>query len=237
VRTEQDKWRVPEEDPAGRPSDNPQGIHQHPLESGAGPAAGAAEGGARAGLIYCGLCSALNPASSYYCAACGATLVDAFHASEGLRVFAQPDTASRIIEIVTPGSELDVVEDPDAPEDFVRVKLAFGRLGYIRVADIDTLQQGQPQRLGVQDPDINIAARGCITQTSALAALVLLLALGALVMLYVQQSDSAESGIVALAACVVIGPLLLLTIGMFVFARERDERLAEEAEMTDGSGS
>src|SRR3954447_21779519 len=95
--------------------------------------------GASSEFIYCGLCGALNPATSYYCAACGTTLVDAFHASEGLRVYDRPDTASRLIEIVPSGSEIDVVDDPDAPDEFARVKLSHGRLGYIRLADVEAL--------------------------------------------------------------------------------------------------
>ncbi|MDQ2655061.1 MAG: hypothetical protein M3Z20_18675, partial [Chloroflexota bacterium] len=54
-------------------------------------------------LIYCGLCGALNPASNHFCAACGTTLVDAFHATEGLRVFERPDPAARLIEILPSG--------------------------------------------------------------------------------------------------------------------------------------
>src|ERR671917_1556878 len=67
------------------------------------------EGGS--GLIYCGLCGALNPATNHFCAACGTTLVDAFHASEGLRVFERPDAASRLIEILPSGGDIDVLED------------------------------------------------------------------------------------------------------------------------------
>lgn len=36
----------------------------------------------------------------------------------------------------------------------------------------------------------------------------------------------------ALAACITLGPLLVMTIGLFIYARSRDERLefmAEEA--------
>jgi hypothetical protein len=80
-------------------------------------------------VIYCGLCGALNPASSYYCAACGTTLVDAFHATEGLRVFERPDPAARLIEILPSGGELDVVADPAASADWLRIRLPSGRLG------------------------------------------------------------------------------------------------------------
>src|SRR5699024_8475881 len=96
---------------------------------------------ARGPLIFCGMCGALNPSTNYYCAACGTTLVDAFHATEGMRVYEQPDSASRLIEIVPAGNELEVIEDPDAPEDFVRVRLEYGRLGYIRLSDVEALAE------------------------------------------------------------------------------------------------
>ena len=99
---------------------------EHPTpDDAAGKAAApnpAEQRGERGQLIYCGMCGALNPYTNFYCAACGTTLVDAFHANEGLRVYERPDSASRLITIVPSGSELDIVEDPNAPEDFVRVR-------------------------------------------------------------------------------------------------------------------
>ena len=83
-------------------------------------------------VIYCGLCGALNPASSYYCAACGTTLVDAFHATEGLRVFERPDPAARLIEILPSGSELDLVADPAASADWLRIACPMGDSGMCR---------------------------------------------------------------------------------------------------------
>jgi hypothetical protein len=234
VRSQEEKWRVPEEDPAGQiPKGDPDRVK---LGGDQSPASDSDDEASRAQLIYCGLCGALNPASNFYCAACGTTLVDAFHGSEGLRVYDRPDTASRLIEIVAAGTELDIVDDPDAPEDFVRVKLERGRLGYIRLQDVASLAAARPPAgldatLGV--PDINTNARGCVTQTGALGALVLMLVLSSLVFLYIMRSKSTDSGIMALAACVTIGPLLFLTIGLFIYARSRDERLeilAEEAE-------
>src|SRR3712207_3769651 len=100
--------------------------------------AGARQGGAGAGLIFCGLCGALNPSTSYYCAACGTTLVDAFHATEGLRVFERPDPAARLIEILPAGAELEVIADTAAPADWVRIRLPYGRLGYVRLEDAAT---------------------------------------------------------------------------------------------------
>ena len=182
----------------------------------------------RPSLIYCGFCGALNPASNHFCAACGSTLVDAFHASEGLRVFERPDSASRLIEIVPSGTELDVVEDPAAPADFVRVRLAQGRLGYIRLQEVEALATGQREgtiRPGL--PDVNTNARGCVTPAAALGALVLLLVTGTLGLALILVSDSTDAGIYALVFCLGFAPLMALTIGLYLYARNREERLAE----------
>jgi hypothetical protein len=186
----------------------------------------------RARLIYCGQCGALNPATNAFCSACGATLVDAFHASEGLRVYDRPDSASRLVDIISPGNELDLVDDPDAGPDFVRIKLEYGRLGYIRVRDIEALAAMAPAApadpLGV--PDINTNARGCVTQTGALLAIVLILMLTVLTIFYISTTPDSEQGIIALAACVSLGPLIFATVAIYIYARARDERLEAEAE-------
>lgn len=230
MRSERDKWQVPESDPAGKVPQPERGTGSINLPA-SGSSAEPVQSAERAPLIYCGQCGALNPATNYFCAACGATLVDAFHATEGLRVYDRPDTASRMIEIIAAGTELDLVDDPDAAPDFLRVKLQYGRLGYIRVADIDALtaaSSGPVDPLGT--PDINMNARGCVTQSGALLALALLFALTILSLIYISQTSVEEQGIVALVACVSLGPLFLVTIAIFIYARSRDERLAEEAE-------
>jgi hypothetical protein len=231
VRSEREKWQVPDSDPAGKVP-TPERGHGSINLPRSGSAAEPVQSAERAPLIYCGQCGALNPDTNHYCAACGATLVDAFHATEGLRVYERADTASRMIEIIPAGSELDLVDDPDAPADFLRVKLEYGRLGYIRVADIEALAGLRADDDPLGAPDINTNARGCITQTGALLALVLLLMLTVLTLVYISQASVEEQGIVALAACVSLGPLLLVTIAIYVYARSRDERLAEEAEET-----
>jgi hypothetical protein len=197
-----------------------------------GSAAVPVQSAERARLIYCGQCGALNPATNAFCSACGATLVDAFHASEGLRVYQIADTASRLIDIISPGHELDLVDDPDAGPDFVRIKLDYGRLGYIRVADIEALAAMTPATdqdpLGM--PDINTNARGCVTQTGALLAILLLVMLTILTIFYISTAPDAEQGIIALAACVSLGPLIVVTVAIYIYARARDERLEAEAE-------
>jgi hypothetical protein len=237
VRSERDKWRVPESDPAGQQPVGGLSFDRVPRPQDDATRSETAEEPERAPLIYCGQCGALNPATNHFCAACGATLLDAFHASEGLRVYDRPDTASRLIEIVPAGNELDVVEDPDAPLEFVRVKLSTGRLGYIRLADVEALASTAPaERPPFGAPDINIHARGCVTPAAALAALALLVVISTFGYYLLNREDVADSGFLALIFCVVLAPLLLLTIGVYLYARGREERLEIEEEEAAAGG-
>jgi hypothetical protein len=180
-------------------------------------------------LVFCGMCGALNPASSFYCAACGTTLVDAFHATEGLRVFEQADSASRLIEIVPSGTELELVEDANAPEDFIRVRLEYGRLGYIRLQDVAAMANASNVAFGpvsAADLDINTNARGCVSSTGALASIALAVILGALMIIIISRANIYDQGTLGIVFCVVIGPMLLGTIGLFLYARGREERIS-----------
>jgi hypothetical protein len=185
-------------------------------------------GQSRSALIYCGLCGALNPSTNYYCAACGTTLVDAFHATEGLRVFERPDAASRLIEIVPAGSQLDVYEDAESPADYVRVRLSQGRMGYVRLSDVAALAGDGSELPDVNAPNINTAARGCVTPMGALGALALFIVLSVLGFILLSQSDRADTGVLAIVFCVTVIPILLLTIGLYLYARDREERLEAE---------
>jgi len=186
----------------------------------------------RGPLIFCGMCGALNPAGRYFCAACGTTLVDAFHATEGLRVYERPDSASRLIEIVSAGTELEVVEDDAAPDDFPRIRLPNGRLGYIRMQEVDAL--ADPNRTvvarGANQPDINSNARGCVTPTAALGALALAVVITTLLLVIILRANVYDQGILGLFFCVAVAPLLLLTIGLYLYSRSREDRLAEDEE-------
>lgn len=224
MRTEKEKWQVPESDPAGTAKKeridipNPQGL------SGI-------EDTDRGPLIFCGMCGALNPSTNFYCAACGTTLVDAFHATEGLRVFERPDAASRIIEIVPSGTELDINDDPDAPDDYVRIRLRNGRLGYIRLNEVSALENADPHLLDPDTPDPNLNARGCVSPFGALAALGLLIVLGGLAAFLLMQGDSGQGGFLAFVTCIIIAPIALLMIFLYLMARDReDQRMADEDE-------
>ena len=176
------------------------------------------------------MCGALNPATNYHCAACGTTLVDAFHASEGLRVYERPDSASRLIEIVPSGTELETVDDANAGEDFVRVRLVSGKLGYIRTQEVDALANQRRSRPLSTDPDINTNARGCVTPIASLGALALIVVLGILLLSIIYRSDTYDQGTMLLLFCFGLGPLLLLTIGLYLYARSRDDRLLADEE-------
>jgi hypothetical protein len=174
------------------------------------------------------MCGALNPATNHYCAACGTTLVDAFHATEGLRVYERPDSASRLVEIVPSGTELDMVEERDPHEDFIRVRLESGKLGLIRMQEVSAMANtaGAPSMLGA--PDINTNARGCVTQTGALGALALVMVLVALLVVVLAKSNTYDQGTMLILGCFGLGPLLLVTIAIYLYARSRDERLAAD---------
>jgi hypothetical protein len=227
LRSESEKWKVPESDPAGRaPADRVE------IPDGPGPSSTSGEAGDRGPLVFCGMCGALNPSTSYYCAACGSTLVDAFHATEGLRVWERPDVASRIIDIVPAGSELDVNEDPDAPGDYVRVRLANGRLGYIRLAEVGALTASPREAAPQSRPDINTNARGCVSPFAALASLALLILLSSLSLYLLNSSESDQGQFLALLTCLIVAPVALLMIFLYLMARDReDRRLADEEDL------
>jgi hypothetical protein len=193
--------------------------------------AGGPVGGAGSALIYCGLCGALNPASNHYCAACGTTLVDAFHATEGTRVFERADPAARIVEIVRSGEELDLVEGTQpVPADWVRVRLANGKLGYVRRADVGRPPAEALPAGALATPDINTHARGCVSSTAALAALALLVVMALFGLVIVLRARQEDAGVLWLFYCVTVVPLLALTVALYVGARSREDRLAEDAE-------
>lgn len=201
-------------------------------DAGSGPREEWDEGGSAAGsmLIYCGLCGALNPASNHYCAACGTTLVDAFHATEGLRVFERPDPAARLIEILPSGGELEVVPDAAAPSDWVRIRLPYGRLGYVRAADAATARGPAAAAGAVRPPDINTNARGCVTAGAALWALALLVLMGVFAVAIVLRARAEDAGLLGLLFCLTLGPLILVMIGVYVAARNREDQLQYEEE-------
>jgi hypothetical protein len=186
--------------------------------------------GAGSALIYCGLCGALNPATSHYCAACGTTLVDAFHATEGVRVFERADPAARIVEIMPSGNELEIVEGTmEVPADWIRVRMPNGKLGFVRVTDVGA-GAPPPRDQVLAEPDINKHARGCVSSGAALGALALAVIMAIFGLVIVTRARPEDAGILWLFYCITIIPLMAMTIGLYVGARGREDRIAGEAE-------
>lgn len=184
----------------------------------------------RSGLLYCGLCGALNPSSNHYCARCGSTLVDAFHATEGMRVFQHPDDASRIVEIVSSGATLKVLPDDDAPADYARIQLEDGRIGYVKLSEVNRGASDQPVAPGSSLPDINTNARGCVTPGAMLASIALVVVLAALLFVVFTRGREEDTGIVLLFFCFTVVPLLVLLVALYVSARAHEDRLLAEEE-------
>jgi hypothetical protein len=176
------------------------------------------------------MCGALNPATNHYCAACGTTLVDAFHATEGLRVYERPDSASRLVEIIPSGTELDIVEEKEPHEDFLRVRIESGKLGYIRLQEVAAMASASGAPRDFAAPDINTNARGCVSQTGALGAFALVIVLVALLIVVLAKSDTYDQGTMLILGCFGLGPLLIVTIAIYLYARSRDDRLEDEEE-------
>jgi hypothetical protein len=187
----------------------------------------------RSGLLYCGLCGALNPSTNHFCARCGSTLVDAFHPTEGLRVFQRPDDASRIVEILTSGAPVELLPDRDAPLDYARVRLEDGRLGYVKQTDL-TAREARAQlaadgSIDANPPDINTNARGCVTPGAALGAIGLVIVLTVLLFVVFDQGREEDTGIILLFFCITVVPILALLVALYISARAReDRRLADE---------
>jgi membrane protein DedA with SNARE-associated domain len=67
-----------------------------------------------------------------------------------------------------------------------------------------------------------------VTPMGALGALLLFIVLSVLGFILLSQSDRADTGVLAIVFCVTVVPILLLTIGLYLYARDREERLEAE---------
>lgn len=182
------------------------------------------------GVIYCGSCGAMNPRTNHYCSACGHQLVDAYHASEGLRVYVTPDPGAPLVEIVDAGTDLTVVDtEEDLPSDFVKVTLPDGRVGYVRLREVESA-------VGVGDGPVRREPVGCISSTALLAIMALAIVTGALVLITAMQSDDANAGFISVLVCLTVVPFLLLVVGFYLYVRKREDELLDEREEQGVSG-
>lgn len=178
------------------------------------------------GILYCGSCGAMNPRTNHYCSACGHALVDAYHASEGLRVYTTADTGSALVDIVDPGADITVLEtQEELPADFVKVNLPDGRTGYVRLREVERvagdIATAEPTR---REPV------GCISSSGLLAIILLSIVVAALALVTAFNSTDANADFLAVLSCIVVVPFFLLVIGFYLYVRKREDEIMEERE-------
>jgi len=176
------------------------------------------------GILYCGSCGAMNPRTNHYCSACGHALVDAYHASEGLRIYMTPDTGAALVDIVDPGADITVLETTESlPSDFVKVSLPDGRTGYVRLREVEQVAAGmEPNEPARREPV------GCISSSGLLAIILLSVVVAALALVTAFRSTDANADFLAVLSCIVVVPFFILVIGFYLYVRKREDEIAEE---------
>lgn len=160
----------------------------------------------------------MNPRTNHFCSACGHQLVDAYHASEGLRVYLTPDPGAPLVEILDAGTNITVVEtDEDLPADFVKIALDDGRIGYVRLREVEAA-------IGADITPTRREPVGCVTPT-ALFAVIVLLVLTAVMMLLIALRSDEEGALYPALACLLVVPFLIFVVGFYLYVRKREEEL------------
>jgi hypothetical protein len=176
------------------------------------------------GVIYCGSCGALNPRVNHFCANCGHQLVDAYHASEGLRVYLTPDPAAPLVEIVDPNLEISVLEtDEPLPVDFAKIALPDGRIGYVWLREVE---QALPEMRIV---GANGRPLGCISSTAILAVIALMILGGLLVLLVGFRSNDGTADFLSVLACLTLVPTIIAVAFFYFYTRKREQELLTES--------
>ena len=164
----------------------------------------------------------MNPRTNHFCSACGHQLVDAYHASEGLRVYATPDPGAPLVEILDSGETINVVEtDEDLPADFVKIALDDGRIGYVRLREVEAA-------VGADTTPTRREPIGCITPTALLAVIALLILTTILMLAIAVRASDDQGGLIAAFACLLVVPFLLLVVGFYFYVRKREEELLSD---------
>jgi hypothetical protein len=178
------------------------------------------------GVLYCGSCGSLNPRTNHFCSSCGHQLVDAYHASEGLRVYERPDRAAPLVDIVNPHAEIHDIETTDIlPNDFVKVLLADGRIGYIHLSEIGAI---------TNDDEVDVSMDthepvGCISSTALLFILMLAVLVLVLVGIIAYQSDDSGTDFLAVLSCFSMVPIIVAVIVFYFYTRKREQEILDDS--------
>jgi hypothetical protein len=122
-----------------------------------------------------------------------------------------------------------MLPDADAPADYARIQLEDGRIGYVKLSEVNRSAPGATTTPSPALPDINTNARGCVTPGAMLASIALVFVLSVLLFIVFTRGREEDTGIVLLFFCITVVPLLVLLVALYVSARaHEDRRLADE---------
>jgi hypothetical protein len=77
---------------------------------------------------------------------------------------------------------------------------------------------------------INTNARGCVSSTAALAAIALVGLLAILMLIVMERASTYDQGTLAIIFCMGLGPLMLMTVLLYLYAKGREDRIARMTE-------
>lgn len=166
----------------------------------------------------------MNPRTNHYCSACGHALVDAYHPSEGLRVYTTADASSALVDIVDPGADITVLETSETlPDDFVKVTLPDGRVGYVRLQEVERVAGGAAPEEPLRREPI-----GCISSSGLMAIIILSIVVGLLALAVAFRSTDANADFLAVLSCLVVVPFFIMVIGFYLYVRKREQEIMED---------
>lgn len=139
-------------------------------------------------------------------------------------MYATPDPGAALVEIVDAGDPLVVLPtDEDLPADFAKVSLADGRVGYVRLREVETDTVSA----------VDTAPRtpvGCISSTAVLAILALLILIGTLILVMAFSSPDPNADFIAVLACLTVVPFLVFVVGFYLYVRKREDEIRDAAQ-------
>jgi hypothetical protein len=134
-------------------------------------------------------------------------------------VYVTPDPGAPLVEILDSGASITVVDTDEAlPADFVKITLDDGRLGYVRLREVEAA-------IGGDSSPTRREPIGCVTPTALLAVIALLIMTSVLMLAIAVRSSNDQGGLIAAFACLFVVPFLFVVVGFYLYVRKREEEL------------
>src|SRR5690606_29202830 len=132
-----------------------------------------------------------------------------------------PDPGAPLVEILDPGANINVVEtDEELPADFVKIALDDGRIGYVRLREVEAA-------IGADASPTRREPIGCITPVALVAVMALLIVTAIMMLLIALRSDE-EGALYPALACLIVVPSLIFVVGFYLYVRKREEELLSD---------